>query len=371
MESGSRGMGVGRKLVVAMVIGAIVWFGSGFLEFPFVFQVMFVSYVLLGLLVFLLLEAPPMPRLSGWKAGLTLVGFYLVVSAVFVLGASTLPQFDPADEQQKIAKLLKHKRKALVSEEADPDKLLKKAEKLEAKAQVLLARVNELAPASEQGEKTMTASLGSMAGKPDIVQRGREVYELYECYNCHTIEGKGASKSRGPKLDNIGSLLSVKDIKKKVLDPGYLYAEGFEEQHKKGKMPDKYNDLMTEEEVTALATYLNTLQDSNVDTPKPIFVKADVQHGFTVYGYVRDKDGKPVSNVKVEAVPQKDHAHPGSATTNEAGYFEIFLHMHNEDAGTKVVVKAKDVKEEFVANYDPRDTQTRRQASVNLVVPTG
>ena len=58
-----------KKIAVAAVLALAAWFGSGALGFPHVFQAMFVAYVALGLVVFLLLDAPPMPRFSGWTAG--------------------------------------------------------------------------------------------------------------------------------------------------------------------------------------------------------------------------------------------------------------------------------------------------------------
>jgi cytochrome c553 len=206
------------------------------------------------------------------------------------------------------------------------------------------------------------------SGATDIVSRGREQYELQECYNCHKIGGQGSVKKRGPVLDNIGSLLTKDDIKKKVFDPTYLYAEGFEKEHKKGMMPDKYKDLMTEEDVDALAAYLSTLKNTAVETPKPVFVKTKVEHGFIVYGYVRDAGGKPVAGIDVQAKPAGEHAHGAVGKTNQDGYYEIFLHMHNENAGAKVTVSAKNTSKEFVANYDPNDKVTKRQASVDLTV---
>src|SRR5207253_9211529 len=111
------------------------------------------------------------------------------------------------------------------------------------------------------------------AGPTDLIARGKEVYELQECYNCHKIGGKGSVKKRGPELDNIGNLLTQDDIKKKVFDPGYLYADGFEKEHKKGLMPDKDKELMTDEEVNALAADVATAKKRAVSTPKPSFVK--------------------------------------------------------------------------------------------------
>jgi hypothetical protein len=47
-------------------------------------------------------------------------------------------------------------------------------------------------------------------------------------------------------------------------------AEGFEKEYEKGKMPDKYKDLMEETDVVALATWLVTFKNTSVNTPKPI-----------------------------------------------------------------------------------------------------
>jgi mono/diheme cytochrome c family protein len=360
--------GVIRKLVVAAAIAVIAWVGSGALEFPRVFQVMFALYAVLGLFIFLLLDAPPLPRLSGLAAGVGLIGFYVVISAVYILGASALPQYDPEDEKGKIEKLLKTKREKAGREAANLDELLKEAREQESKVQSLLARLNRVAPPTgagsiPEGEKPVPSVSGT-----GLVARGMEVYELHECYNCHKIGGKGSVKKRGPVLDNVGSLLTKEDIKKKVFDTTYLYAEGFEKEHKKGVMPDKYKELMTDEELEALGAYLSTLKDPAVETPKPIFVKTKVEHGFTVYGYVRDGSGKPMAGVEVQAKPMKEHAHAGSTKTNQEGYYEIFLHLHNEDTGTKIQVSAKGTQKEVTATYDPADKVTKRQASVDLAV---
>ena len=320
------------------------------------------AYVGLGLAVFLLLDAPSMPRLSGWPAVAALIGFYLVLSAIYIGGASSWPQYDPDVEKGKIQKLLKRKHAMVMAERDKVETLLQRVRSLHDDSQAVVARLSRFAPAVAAVESPQ-ASDGLT-----VVERGAEVYDLYECYNCHKIGGKGSVKKRGPILDNIGSFLTVKDIRQKVFDSTYLYAEGFEEEHKKGRMPDKYKELMTEEEVLALATYLSTLKDPTAKTPKPIFVKSNVQHGFTVFGYVRDASGQGVPQVKVRAMPQVKGGHGASGQTNDAGYYEIFLHMHNEDAGATVEVSAQNAKKTFVAAYDPNDKVTRRQQSLDLTL---
>jgi len=114
-----------------------------------------------------------------------------------------------------------------------------------------------------------SASAMSGAASGDLVALGKEQWELQECYNCHKLFGSGGKK-RGPVLDNIGSLMTSEQLREKLLYPKKWKAEGFDKQYKKGKMPDKYRDLMFEEEIVALIAFLSTLKDASVDTPKPI-----------------------------------------------------------------------------------------------------
>ena len=356
-----------KKGIVGGIMGAILVGAGKAVGFPPVFQVMFFTYAALGTAVFVLLDAPPARPFSGAAAVVALLVFYVVISALYIGGASLLPQYDPEDEKGKIEQLLKGRREKAGQGTAHLDELIRHAQALEEKAQSLTARLARVAPAPASETGAVAEGPKASSGL-SLVARGMEVYELHECYNCHKIGGKGSVKKRGPVLDNIGNLLTIDDFKKKIFDPTYLYAEGFEKEHKKGLMPDKYRELMTEEELNALAAYLSTLKNPAVETPKPVFVKTKVEHGFIVYGYVRDRSGKPLANVEVQASPSKEHAHPGTAKTNDQGYYEIFLHLHNEDSGTRITVSTKGSQKDVVANYDPNDKVTKRQASVDLVV---
>ena len=354
------------KLVIGAALVPIVWVLTGAMHFPPVFQIMFVIYVLLGLGVFLLLDAPPVPKIGGWKAIVALVAFYGVISAVYVLGASILPQYNPNVEKEKIDKIVKPKAETPEQRRARLEDLLKRAEDLQTKTDTLFTALNKFSPSA--ASSTVSVQPSTASGAVDIIARGMEVYDLHECYNCHKIGGKGSVKKRGPVLDNIGSYLTPDDIKKKVFDPGYLYAEGFEKEHKKKQMPDKYKELMTDEEVSALAAYLASLKNTAIETPKPVFVKSNVSHGFIVYGYVKDKSGKPLGGVSVLAKPLKEGREAHDGKTNGEGYYEIFLHIHNEDVGTKIEVTAKDTKKEITASYNPDDKVTKRQAAVDLIL---
>jgi len=59
-------------------------------------------------------------------------------------------------------------------------------------------------------------------------------------------------------------------MKEKILYPRTWMAEGFEKEYNKKQMPDKYKELMFDQEVDALVAYLATLKNPSVETPKPI-----------------------------------------------------------------------------------------------------
>ena len=258
-----------KKGVIGVVVGIVLVGVAKATHFPLVFQIMFFIYAMLGAAVFILLDAPSLNRLEGIKAIVGLVLFYLVLSGVYIGGASGLPQYDPEIEKGKIEKLLKARR----------------ARTKQGKAEELIARakaLNERAVSIEQQLRTLGGGVqvveeaagtpASTAAAGDLVALGKEQWELQECYNCHKLFGKGGKK-RGPELDNIGNLMTPEALRQKILDPKSWKAEGFDKQYKKGKMPDKYKDLMFDEEVDALVAFLATLKDTSVNTPKPIKMK--------------------------------------------------------------------------------------------------
>jgi hypothetical protein len=258
-----------KKGIVGLIVGGVLVGVAKALAFPPVFQVMFFSYAMLGAAVFILLDAPAIKPIGGLKAIVALVAFYVVLSGAYIGGATFLPQYDPEDEKGKIEKLLKAKRAA--SEQGKAEELLARAKALSEKADAIMARLQTVggvaeAPAGGEGAKPTSAPAGA-AG--DLVALGKEQWNLQECYNCHKLFGEGGKK-RGPEMDNIGNLLKPEEIKQKILDPQSWMAEGFEKEYEKKKMPDKYKELMEDNEVNALVAFLSSLKNPAVNTPKPI-----------------------------------------------------------------------------------------------------
>jgi len=241
-------------------------------HFPLVFQVMFVLYAGLGTVVFILLDAPPVSPFSGVKAVVALVAFYAVLSGAFIAGANFLPQYDPTVEKGKIDKIVKPK--LAVTDKGKMDELLKRSVELNAQSQAIMKRLEALGGADKlkaaEGLKGGGGAASPAAAAGDLVALGKEQYDLQECYNCHKIGGKGSVKKRGPVMDNIGNLMKPEELKEKILNPRAWMAEGFEKEYNKKQMPDKYKELMTDQEIDAMVAYLATLKDASVQTPKPI-----------------------------------------------------------------------------------------------------
>ena len=253
-----------KKGIIGVIVGVILVVVAKMTHFPFVFQVMFFMYAMLGAVVFILLDAPTMGRLEGPKAVIGLVVFYVILSGVFIGGASGLPQYDPEVEKGKIDKLLKARRAK--TQQGKAEELIARVKTLDERASAIDKKLNTLGGGKIEVVEEIAAPT---AGGGDIVALGKEQWELQECYNCHKLGGEGGKK-RGPIMDNIGSLMTAAQLKEKILYPKSWMAEGFEKQYKKGKMPDKYKDLMFDEEIDALVAYLATLKDTSVVTPKPI-----------------------------------------------------------------------------------------------------
>src|SRR5438132_12936789 len=90
-----------------IVAAFVLFLAARFLfHFPPVFQIMFVLYAFLGTGVYILLDAPSLSPVGGFKAVALLVVFYAVMSLVYIVGASVLPQYDPIVDKGKIEKIV-------------------------------------------------------------------------------------------------------------------------------------------------------------------------------------------------------------------------------------------------------------------------
>src|SRR6476646_523821 len=239
-----------KRLAIGLAVRAALFGGARALEFPVIFQMMCFGHAMFGAAIFMLLDAPSVKTMGGVKSVIAVVVFYIVLCTVYISGASMWPQFDPEDEKGKIAKILGPKRAA--TEQGKAEELIARAKALDEQAKALAARIKALggdqAPGAQAsgGPGAPPSTTGAAGG--DILKVGEDQWQLQECYNCHKLRGEGGKK-RVPELDNIGSYMTVEDIKEKILDPRSWMADGFEKEYEKKKMPDKYKDLMEEKDV--------------------------------------------------------------------------------------------------------------------------
>ena len=258
-----------KKLAIGLLVGGVLVGVARALEFPFVYQMLFLGFAMLGVIVFISLDAPPLRTMSGVKSVVVLGAFYILLCTVCIAGASLFPQFDPEDEKGKIARILKPQIDA--SEKGKTEELIARAKALDEQVKALEVRLKTLGgdqavPALQPG--TPSAPTASVA-IGDFMKLGEEQWQLQACSNCHKLKGEGGKK-RGPELDNIGTYLTVDEIQQKIMDPKSFMSEGYEKEWRKGMMPNKFKDFMEPKDIEVLAAWLGTFKNTAVNTPRPI-----------------------------------------------------------------------------------------------------
>lgn len=263
------------KLLGTLAVAAAVWIVAGWIGFPRIFQLYFVGYVVLALPFYLLLDAGP-GRLPH-RPELTILGFFVLLSALLAGAGFLLPQYDTRVEVEKIRRLQQAAR------EREAVRELEVLRRFAEKQGLTLAKAGEAPPAAPTAPTSPAAAAPApvavaaapKAAGPDpkLVAQGKQVYDDYECYNCHKLGGKGGVKRRGPEMDNTGNLLSPEILRAKILDPLVFLTEGFEEDYKKVTMPDDFKDRMGPKEIDAVVAYMASLRNEKVNppTPKPLF----------------------------------------------------------------------------------------------------
>jgi hypothetical protein len=97
----------------------------------------------------------------------------------------------------------------------------------------------------------------------------------------------------------------------------------------------------------------------------PAVAMHEVDHRFTVEGYVCGTDGRPVTDHEVVV---KDTRVSVGATvfTDSRGYYKATLHLHNDNLGDPVLVTGRDEQKDTKIQFDPKDVRTERRVTVNF-----
>ena len=207
----SFGKNIRFKLPIIFIVSGVIWVLAGKLGFPVWWQIEFVAFAFVGLAFFLLLDTRTLkPEKSKLSWIFRLITTYALASGLFITITAQLPQFDPQHEIEKL--------------ERPPLKL------------------------------------SGLAG-PEVIAAGREVFASNKCFNCHKVFWEGNS-DRGPNLGTrqIG-LYSEDYIREQILDPRKDQAPGYEDKKSKKAMPTYYEEDLSEDELSALISYLKTLRD--------------------------------------------------------------------------------------------------------------
>ena len=107
--------------------------------------------------------------------------------------------------------------------------------------------------------------------------------------------------------------------------------------------------------------------------PHAAWATHEMDHRFTISGHVRDKDGKPVGDVKVQARDLRDQKiDPVTSYADGSGFYKLILHLHNQNAGDPIQISVKDERsgldevKKIRAEFDPADRHAERQAAVDF-----
>jgi len=90
-----------------------------------------------------------------------------------------------------------------------------------------------------------------------------------------------------------------------------------------------------------------------------------VDHRFTVEGYVCGPEGQPAPDVEVFAKDLRASI-GASGYTDRGGYYKVTLHLHNENRGDPIVVTARDEDKRITAQFDAKDVGTERRVTMNF-----
>jgi hypothetical protein len=100
----------------------------------------------------------------------------------------------------------------------------------------------------------------------------------------------------------------------------------------------------------------------------PALATHEVDHRYVVFGYVGDDQGRPLAGKKVTAIDTTIQLRE-SVQTDSNGYYEILLHLHDNNQGDSLEVRVEDQKKEIRISFDPSDKTTARRQQVDFGAP--
>lgn len=113
--------------------------------------------------------------------------------------------------------------------------------------------------------------------------------------------------------------------------------------------------------VAGVATLLMTLWALS----SPVVATHEVDHRFTVEGFVCGAGGQPVVDQKV-IVKDTRVSLVETAYTDSYGYYKAILHLHDDNLGDPVLILVGDREQRTKVQFDPEDRSSERSTRVDF-----
>ncbi len=97
----------------------------------------------------------------------------------------------------------------------------------------------------------------------------------------------------------------------------------------------------------------------------PVVALHEVDHRFTVEGFVCGAGGQPVADQKV-IVKDTRVSVVETAYTDSYGYYKAILHLHDDNLGDPVLIIVGDREQKTKVQFDPEDRSSERSTRVDF-----
>jgi hypothetical protein len=88
-------------------------------------------------------------------------------------------------------------------------------------------------------------------------------------------------------------------------------------------------------------------------------------HRYVIRGYVVDTNDRGIANQTIQVFAQTELL--GTEKTDGDGYYSMHLHLHNEDYGRRLRLRAGTLEAELRVNFDRADSVSARTHEANFV----
>lgn len=92
----------------------------------------------------------------------------------------------------------------------------------------------------------------------------------------------------------------------------------------------------------------------------------EVSHRYVVLGYVKDAKDRPLPGVQIELIREKTGL-SYLAETDREGFYAIVVHLHDEDASSRLQVRAGNVTAAVIAKFDPKNQTAERGTRLDFL----